>query len=499
MRKKRAVSNIIFGFATQLIIIVLGMIVPRLVLVSYGSDTNGFTSTITQIFTYMALLEAGIAQSTLNSLYEPVAKQDQKQISRIMSASQRYYRKVTLVYGLLVVVASFVIPFVINTQIKRTTAIIYILATGISNVIGFYYLESWKQLLSADGRYYISQIIGMIATILTYIIKIILIPYAISIAWIQVALVGVALIQCFIYKWYLHKHYSWVDFKAEPDNSALSDRYNFMKSQIASTIFTSTDILLLAIIGSTLLSSVYAIYNLVFHNLVRLLDAIYFGTIYILGQSWKAREDAYTIKHDTYDMVTNWAITATMSVGYLMVLSFVGLYTNGVSDINYIYKWLPLLFCLTQILSYNRYVNGNLLNMAGYASLVGKISIIEAAINLFGSIILGLNFGIYGVLLATVIALPVKVITCLYVANKKILKRSVWYSLRILLTNYILFAGTILYGSFRPIQASTITDFLCKSILCCIVIFPLYLSVNILVNHRTVAKCYRWMRRRADK
>lgn len=68
MNKKIIAKNIIVGFGGQLITIILGLVIPRIFIKSYGSDVNGLLSTITQIFTYMALLEAGIGQAARNAL-----------------------------------------------------------------------------------------------------------------------------------------------------------------------------------------------------------------------------------------------------------------------------------------------------------------------------------------------------------------------------------------------------------------------------------------------
>ena len=70
--KSKLAKNIVTGFGGQLIAIVLGLIVPRLLITNYGSDVNGLLSTVTQIFTYMALLEAGIGQAAKNALYKPI-------------------------------------------------------------------------------------------------------------------------------------------------------------------------------------------------------------------------------------------------------------------------------------------------------------------------------------------------------------------------------------------------------------------------------------------
>lgn len=486
MRKKRTINNIIFGFGTQVIIIVLGLFIPRLVMLNYGSDTNGFTATVQQIFTYMALLEAGIGQSTLNSLYEPVAKNDRLSISQRMSASRSYYRTVTRWYAALVIVMSVVLPFILNTNINKVVAGSVVFFEGMSAVICFYFFACWKQLLAADGRNYIVQIITMINSVLGYAIKIILVYLQVNIGVIQFAFFILSLVQLFIYHSYTQRKYAWVDFNATPDSVALKDRKAFMITQVASTVFSSTDMIVLSIIGSTALASVYSIYGLIFNNLVKVLNAIYFGVIFVLGQTWQKDKDEYVYMHDAFDIGTHWLITSTMAVAYIMTIPFVSLYTKGVNDIQYIYSALPILFCLVQIFSWNRYVNGNLTAIAGYAKPVSKVSAIEAFLNLSLSIILGLKFGIVGVLFATMIALPIKIIYCTYLSNKVILKRSVWPSIKIIATNYLLFGCAVLYTYINPVGAESFKQFIIYTLLVCIVIYPVFAIVNILLAPKLI-------------
>ena len=92
MNAKRGFYNVFFGMLGQLISIALGIIIPRLVLVSLGSESNGLLSSVNQALVYLNLLEAGIGTATLQALYKPVAEFDIQNINHIMSATNRYYK-----------------------------------------------------------------------------------------------------------------------------------------------------------------------------------------------------------------------------------------------------------------------------------------------------------------------------------------------------------------------------------------------------------------------
>ena len=65
MKFKRSIFNIITGIISQSIIILLGFFIPRLLIYNYGSEINGLLTSVTQIYSYMALMEAGIFQKLL--------------------------------------------------------------------------------------------------------------------------------------------------------------------------------------------------------------------------------------------------------------------------------------------------------------------------------------------------------------------------------------------------------------------------------------------------
>ena len=168
------------------------------------------------------------------------------------------------------------------------------------------------------------------------------------------------------------------------------------------------------------MASVYVIYNMIFSALNTLLNAVYTSINYLLGQAFHENIKKYEILHDNFTSIFLGGMTILMSIAYILILPFISIYTKGVSDINYIYASLPVFFCLIRILSWSRYVTGNLTGLAGYAKQTSYISMLEAFMNIFISIVLVQKMGIMGVLIGSTIALPVKVIYCAYISDKKL-------------------------------------------------------------------------------
>ena len=113
--KGKTTINLITSISSQIIILILGLIIPRIVLLNYGSDINGLINTIGQIFTYLALLEAGISVSARNAFYKPIKENDRQNISFVASLAKSYYKKVSITYLLVVIIISLIFPLILKT------------------------------------------------------------------------------------------------------------------------------------------------------------------------------------------------------------------------------------------------------------------------------------------------------------------------------------------------------------------------------------------------
>ena len=152
MRFKRSVYNILFGLGSQLVIMALGFVVPRLMMTNYGSEVNGLFSTINTIYVCLGLVEAGIGTSALQALYKPVVEKDHTTINAILAATKRHYRKCAAVYGAGVAALSLLAPLVLKTSISRLTIAGVIALQGLASLTNFFVLSGITVLLSAEGK-----------------------------------------------------------------------------------------------------------------------------------------------------------------------------------------------------------------------------------------------------------------------------------------------------------------------------------------------------------
>ena len=218
--------------------------------------------------------------------------------------------------------------------------------------------------------------------------------------------------------------------------------------------------IVLSMFISTKLSSVYSVYALVFTQLSGLLSSVYTNFHYVLGRTYHNDIEQYKKTHDLFSSLCLGTMSTFMAVSYILILPFVHLYTNGVNDVNYIYHELPIMFCMIQMLSWSRMVTGHLTGVAGYAKKVSVVSLIEAFTNVVFSVVLVRSMGIIGVLLATVLALPLKVIYCTYLCDRKILHRSYVNTLKIYSANYLVFASAVLVHKIHEFHISGYLSFM---------------------------------------
>ena len=108
--------NSVAAFTAEIVTMILGFVTPRIILVTYGSELNGLTSSILQFMSYFNLVEAGFSNAAVYALYKPFADKDETAISAVVSAARRLYLRAGAIFCALVAGLALIYPLYIDVE-----------------------------------------------------------------------------------------------------------------------------------------------------------------------------------------------------------------------------------------------------------------------------------------------------------------------------------------------------------------------------------------------
>ncbi len=480
--RKKITYNLFVGVGGQLITICLGIILPRLLLTSFGSEVNGLVSTVTQLYTYIAILEAGIGAASLNELYKCFANSDQDGVSETLSATKIYFRRVSIIYGICVILATALFPFALDTEIDNFTIATVVLLQGLSGLVNFYFVAAYEQLVLADGKSYVSSLINFCVTVLSYIARIVAIFLGFNIIVVQTAFLIVSVTKAFAFYSYYRKNYPWIHHNKNADLNILNQRSAFLVHEISGVINHSSAVLIISIFCDLKQASVYTVYSLIYNNLRTLLNKVSSSFDFYLGQAFHRSREGHRKAHEiaeTYYIAFSFAI---FTAAFCVTLPFINLYTADVVDTNYMDAFLPYLFVGVELFSCTRSVSSKLILVAGHAKNTKINTIIEASITLVSSLILVQFLGLHGVLLGAILSTLYRTNDILIYTSRKILQRRLYKIYITVLVNFGVFVAIACLNNALSINITSYWQFALYGVLVLLCTCIMYFVINSIVR-----------------
>lgn len=478
--KKKSLYNFIFSLISQVVTIILGLVIPRITLVGYGSEVNGLLNSVTQFIAYLILFEAGIQIVATQSLYESVGNNNLQETNKILSAVNNSYKKIGIIYLLGLLLLSLIYPlFTVSENISYITIFLVVFFSGFGNVIAFFFQGKYKILLIVEGKSYIVTNINTIISVLNNVLKIVLLYFGVNIAFVIIATFTVSLIQMVYIIIYIKLRYKWIDLTVSPKTEALRQNKSALIHQISGLIFSNTDVFLLTVVCGLKVVSVYSIYKLINDHVFNLIKTPIDSCSFALGQKYNTEKETYAKSIDTVEIL--WASLSfpVFTLVLYFILPFISLYTHGVEDINYIDKYLAILFVCYELLNAARIPMLNTINYAGHFKQTVSRTIIESIINLTVSVASVFKIGIYGVLIGTNAALLYRTIDIIIYANGKLLNRKPIKTFFIYGLNGLLFVVTSFILNRINLEINSYINFIKYG---CI-FSPIVIIVSFIVNY----------------
>lgn len=493
MDSTKGVKNAGFGILAQLLTIAIGIIIPRLVLINLGSESNGLLSSVGNILTYMSLLEAGVGTATLQALYKPCAINDQLSVNRIMAATDYFYRRTGKVYLLIVLVITVVYTFVVKTDLSRLDVFIVVLLSGLSGVISYFFQGKFKIFLSAEGKSYINTNIVTIVHVAASFMKAFLLYAGFGVVAVQISAFTFNLIQMLLYQIYMKRHYSWLNMEVRPDFDAINQRNAVLVHQISGLIFSNTDVLLLTVFVGLKEVSVYSMYAMIYGMVKSMAVVLYESYTYALGQSFNTNRKRFIRMFDAYEVLTMMITFSLYCICRIMMNPFLMLYTSGVHDIQYVDPYLPWLFAIFYLLHNGRISSSTVINIAQRFEETQWRSVLESIINVSVSVICVIRFGIYGVLMGTIAALLYRTNDMIIYASH-ILERSCLITYKRWILNISLFIGLSIGIDKFTIPAGDYIQLLLSAVVISIAVIGTFIAVTIVAERESARYIYGFAR-----
>ena len=486
LNSTKGFRNIVANIFAQVVTILLGIIIPRLMLVNLGSEANGLFTSIGNVLVYVALLEAGVGAAATQALYAPIATKDQQKVNEIVAAVDQFYKRTGRWYFAVILLLTFAFPFTLDSTLPKWQIMAVVFLSGLPGVIKYYYQGKYILLLRAEGRSYVLTNLSIIVNIATSAAKITLLILGCNIVELQVMYLvfNVAQVVCILI--YIRRHYPWLSMRVTPDYAAISQSKNALVHQISSLVFFNTDVLILTYFCGLKTVSVYSMYTMLF-GIISTAITNFSGANFILGQTFNTDRERSLRLLDVYEIFNMVLTFSLFCIANMFILPFMQLYTRGVTDINYVDIYLPYLIIATQLLSNGRNSSSQIIEYAGHFKQTQWRSILESVINLSVSLACVFKFGIYGVLLGTIAALLYRTNDMIIYANKKILHRSPWKTYRRWLVNLALFIAITVLSKplFARIALDTYPRIILWAAITCVIVIPLFFVVASLFDRET--------------
>ena len=485
-RKKPPVGllNTFSSLLLQFVTIANGFIIPRIILSTFGSETNGLVSSLSQFLNYIALLEGGVNGVIMASLYKPLAKGDQAKVSSIVKTSSRFFRRISVIFILYAIGLSVVYPLLNNSSFDFSFVCALTLILSIKLFSQYCFSLSYQNLLNASKRGYVISFSKIALIILDVIAVLIITNVSPNIHVLEITSALIYLIQPLVFHLAVKKYFK-IDKNAKLDSQLIKNRWDGLSINIAYFIHTNTDVTLLTIFTDLRTISIYCVYALVTTGISKIINSITsaiapsIGNLYALGDKKELNR-----KFDLYEYITFVLVFLFFGVSTLLITPFVMIYTANINDANYLQPVFGVLLLLAEAVYAIRSPYLNLAYDANKFKDISKYAYIETIINIGVSLALIHSLGLIGIAIGTLAAMLYRTIAHVWYLRTHIINRPAKRCLCRILTFIIPVTLTIVaFAIFFPVAEYNLINWLLHAL-----IYTATIAIIILIISATVFK-----------
>lgn len=477
-RGKKLALNTITSLGLQVVSVICGFILPRLILESFGSDVNGLVNSITQFLGVITLLDLGVGAVVQSALYKPLAENDTDTISKIYVSANKFFRRLAEILLVYVVLLMIFYPMLVNKSFGHMYTALLIAAICISSFAQYYFGIVNSLLLNADQRGYIQYTAQIITLILNTIACYVVIKLGASIQIVKLTTSLIFLLRPFFLVLYVKKHYA-INRKITYTEEPIKQKWNGMAQHFAAYVLSGTDNIVLTLFSSLANVSIYSVYYLAIAGVRSALLSMTNGFQSLIGEMLAKKE---TAKLNNFFGYVEWFLhtgtTLVFGCTGVLLVNFVRVYTNGIHDADYIQPLFAVLITVANAGHCLRLPYNILILAAGHYKQTQSNYIVAMILNIVISIATVKIWGLVGVSIGTLVAMAYQTVWMARYDSKNII---CWP-----FKNFVKQCGvdaiTVIVASFATFKIPMLSVSYVSWFLLAIEVFAVWLVIAILIN-----------------
>ena len=471
--------SVIMALIFQIVNAVYGLVLPKLYLTYYGSEINGLVSSITQYLSLISFCELGVGAVVQSALYKPLAKKDNDAINGIMAESRHFFKGIAIILALYVIAIVFLYPKLSSTHYSFFTTTCLILATAINLFSQYYFGLANQLLLNADQKVYINYVIQIVTTVATAVCSATLIIKGFSIELVKIISSLVLLLRPVMLSIYVKRNYSIKPVASQKE--WLTQKWNGMAQHIAHVVVDQTDVVVLTAFSTLINVSIYHVYYMVVLGIRQLLIYASSGVQSMLGNV-VAIENENEIKRIFGH--TEWLFhngcTLLFAITAVLIVPFIRVYTNNISDAQYILPIFAYLIVAAQFAYCIRQPYIMLVKAVGHYKETQTSAIIEAVLNITLSIVLVKVCGLIGVAIGTIVAMGYRTLYLVLYIKQSLINRTMFDFWKLIILDICIIGCSFFVCGFFDMNSISYYSWILLAFKCSAVCLLICLAFNYL-------------------
>jgi len=485
-RTKNATRNIVFGIILKVYQIAIPFLMRTAMIYFMGMQYLGLNSLFTSILQVLNLAELGVGSAMVFSMYKPIVDYDKDNICALMKLYKIYYRFIGLVVAVIGLTLIPFIPKLIHGDLPRGMNIYILYLLNLAATVVSYWLFAYKNsLLQAHQRNDVTSKVTLFTNTIQYVLQLMVIIFTKNYYYYVIVVLFTQVFTNIVTAFVVTKLYPEYKPKGKLDKKMVSDINQRIRdlftSKLGTVIVNSVDtIVISAFLGLTVLA-VYQNYYFILTSVIGFVTIIFNACTAGIGNSIIVETKEKNFNDlNKFTFIISWIAGFCSNCFLCLFQPFMDIW---VKEESLKLKFSAVIcFCIYYfVFEINQLLN-TYKDSAGIWHEDRFRPLVTAIGNLIMNLIMVQFWGVYGVILSTVLStlfigmpwLLHNLFTVLF--EKKQLKR---YLNKLSFYVVIVFVGcviTYIICMYLPFKSKW-TILIVRAIICCIIPNVLYFIV----------------------